>query len=49
MSLLMKGEEFLEKYNEILEKVSNIIKKANIEFIYNKEYLKAENDLITKK
>ena len=46
----MKDKEFLEIYNVILEKVSNIIKiKFSNRLIYNKEYLKAEKNLITKK
>ena len=45
----MKDKEFLEKYNEIWKKVSNTIKKINSELIYDKKYLKAENNLITKK
>ena len=45
----MKDKEFLEKYNEIWKKVSNTIKKINGELIYDKKYLKAENNLITKK
>ena len=46
----MKDKEFLEIHNVILEKVSNIIKiKFSNRLIYNKEYLKAEKNLITKK
>ena len=46
----MKDKEFLEIYNVILEKVSNIIKiKFSNRLIYNKEYLKAEKNFITKK
>ena len=43
MSLLMKEEEFLEKYNDIWEKFSNIIKKEfNGKPAHNKKYLKTE-------
>ena len=50
MSFLMKGKDFLEKYNEILEKVSSIIiKKVNSELIYNKKYLKARKKSDNKK
>ena len=35
----------IKKYNEIWEKVSNIIRKeVNSELVYNKKYLKAENN-----
>ena len=47
MSFLMKDKE---NYNEIWEKYSNMIKKTfNCELIYDKKYLKAEKNLITRK
>ena len=46
MSFLMKDWKFLEKYNEIWEKFTNIIKQVHGELIYNKKYLKAENQIL---
>ena len=47
--IIIKDIEFLEKSNEIWEKVSNMIKKKfNSERIYNKKYLKAEKNVLTK-
>ena len=46
--IIIKDIEFLEKSNEIWEKVSNMIKKFNSERIYNKKYLKAEKNVLTK-
>ena len=43
MSLLIKDDELLEKYNEIWEKVKNSIKKEfDCEPVYNEKYLKAK-------
>ena len=43
MSLLIKGLELLEKYNEIWEKVKNSIKKEfDGEPVCNEKYLKAK-------
>ena len=46
MSFSVKGKEFLKKCNKIWEKVSNIIKtKFSIELLFDKKYLKAEENL----
>ena len=43
MSLLIKDDELLEKYNEIWENVKNSIKKeSDSEPAYNEKYLKAK-------
>ena len=43
MSILIKNNELLEKYNEIWEKVKNSIKKEfNSEPVYNEKYLIAK-------
>ena len=49
MSFSVKGKEFLKKCNKIWEKVSNIIKtKFSIELLFDKKYLKAEENLWSK-
>ena len=43
MSLLIKDNQLLEKYDEIWDKVSNVIKKGfDSEHVYNEKYLKSE-------
>ena len=43
ISLLIKGDELLEKHNEIWEKVKNNFKKYfDIEPVYNEEYLQTK-------
>ena len=43
MSLLIKDNQLLEKYDEIWDKVSNVIKKGfDSEHVYNEKYLKTE-------
>ena len=43
MSIFVKDDELLKKYNKIWDKESNSIKKGfDIEPIYNKKYLKTE-------
>ena len=48
MYFMIKNENFFDKYMTIWEKISNIIQKINSEFIYNKNYLKAEKRFNTK-
>ena len=49
MYLMIKVENFFDKYMIIWGKFSNIIKnKFNSELIYNKKYLKTEKGLNTK-
>ena len=46
MSLLIKDDELLEKYNEIWKSVKNIIKKEfDSEPVCNEKYLKAKMKL----
>ena len=41
MSILIKDNELLERYNEIWDKVSNAIKKVfDSELVYDEKYLK---------
>ena len=43
ISILIKDDELLEKYNEIWEKVKNSLKKEfDSEPVYNEKYLKAK-------
>ena len=43
ISLLIKDDELLEKYNEIWEKVKNSLKKEfGSKLIYNEKYLKVK-------
>ena len=42
MYVMIKDENFFDKYIKIWEKDSNIIKKINSELIHNKQYLKAK-------
>ena len=45
ISILIKDDELLEKYNEIWEKVKNTLKKEfNSEPVYNQKYLKAKTE-----
>ena len=42
MYVMIKDENFFDKYIKIWEKDSNIIKKINSELIHNKQYLEAK-------
>ena len=42
ISLLIKDDELLEKYNEIWKKVKNIKKEFDSEPVCNEKYLKAK-------
>ena len=50
MSLLIKDDELLEKYNEICQKVKNGIKKEfNSKPVSNEKYIKATKNPIMEK
>ena len=49
MYLVIKDENFFDKYMKVWKKFSHIIKnKFNSELVYNKKYLKAEKKFIAK-